>query len=70
MVVAEKRLHGKWRKILCFADKAAAQCVCGHSWLATVCRDLGIEIKVFSLPADLHATIVAAQQRQVMMNRA
>jgi hypothetical protein len=68
MLAAEKRLHGQWSKILCFADKAAAQCVCGRSWLATVCSDFSVEIKVFSLPADLHAAVVAAQQRQVMVN--
>ena len=68
MLAAEKRLDGQWRKILCFADRSAAQCVCGRSWLAAVCSDLGVAVKVFSLPADLHAAVVAAQKRQVMVN--
>lgn len=68
MLAAEKRLQGTWSKILCFADKAAAQCVCGRSWLAIACSDFGVKIKVFSLPADLHEAVVAAQQRQVMVN--
>jgi len=68
MLAAEKRLRGKWRKILCFADEDAAQCVRCRSWLAAVCRDLGVEVKVFSLPVDLHTAVVVAQQRQVMVN--
>ena len=68
MLTAESRLHGQWSKILCFADKVAAQCVCGGSWLAAACTDFGVEIKVLTLPPELHAAIVAAQQRQVMVN--
>lgn len=68
MLAAEKRLQGGWRKILCFADKAAAQCVSGRTWLATACSDFGIEVKVLQLPTDLHAAVVAAQKRQVMVN--
>jgi hypothetical protein len=64
MIAAEKRLHGRWRKILCFADPDAARCLCGRSWLAAVCRDFRVEIKILTLPADLHAAVVAAQQRQ------
>jgi hypothetical protein len=68
MLEAENRLQGPWHKILCFADETAAQCVCGRSWLTAACRDFGIKIKVFSLPADLHAAVVAAQLRQIMVN--
>jgi hypothetical protein len=69
MLAAEKHLQGQWRKILCFADESAAQCAIGRSWLAAVRDDLGIEVKVFRLPADLHAAVVAAQQRQTMVNQ-
>jgi hypothetical protein len=68
MFAAEKRLRGRWRKILCFADVDAAQAVSGRSWLAAICRDLRVEVKVFSLPTDLHQAVAAAQQRQAMVN--
>jgi hypothetical protein len=70
LIAVEKRHPGPWQKILCFADQAAAQCVSGSSWLATVCSDFGIVVRVFSLPPDLHEAVAAAQRRQVMVNPA
>ena len=67
LIAVEKRHPGPWQKILCFADQVASQCVSG-SWLATVCRDFGVTVRVFSLPPDLHEAVVAAQRRQVMVN--
>lgn len=68
LIAVEKRHPGSWKKILCFADQDTAQCVSGRSWLATVCRDFGVMVRVFSLPSDLHEAVVAAQRRQVMVN--
>lgn len=68
LIAVEKRHPGRWRKILCFADRAAAQCVSGSSWLAAVCSDFGVAVRVFSLPPDLHEAVVSAQRRQVMVN--
>jgi len=68
LIAVEKRQPGPWRKILCFADQGAAECVEGSSWLATVCRDFGVVVRIFSLPPDLHEAVVEAQRRQVMVN--
>lgn len=68
LAVERIRGGGQWRKMLCFADGATAQCLLGRSWLAEVCRTLDIEIHVLPLSSELRAKILAAQRRQVMVN--
>lgn len=69
LVAAEKSLGRKHRKIICFADKVAAACVRGKSWLAEVARDLGVEVISLELPPKTTASIRAAQEVQAMVNR-
>lgn len=69
LMVAEKALTGKWRKILCFADATAAAEVRGRSWLAKAAALEGFEILVLDLPSEIRESIVSAQARQVMINR-
>jgi hypothetical protein len=69
LMVTERVLAGRWRKILCFADAGAAGEVRGRSWLAKAVALEGIEILVLDLPAETRASIVAAQARQVMINK-
>jgi hypothetical protein len=55
---------GEARKILALADIAAAGHFQGRSWMAAAFRDLGIEVKVVSLPDAVRETIRRAQERQ------
>lgn len=65
---AEKRLGGKWRKILLFHDEAACKQLKGLSWLAEVCRENSFEICVVDKNKKLKKMIVATQGRQMMVN--
>jgi hypothetical protein len=58
-----------WRKILCFASAEAAKTVQGNSWLATAVERFGIEIHVIPLPEAEKDLLLAAQARQVMVNK-
>lgn len=52
------------RLILCVSDELAVAHLRGTSWQGAAIRDLGVEIEVVDLPADLSETIRAAQKRQ------
>ena len=52
------------RLILCVSDELAVAHLRGTSWQGAAIRDLGVEIEVVDLPADLTETIRAAQKRQ------
>ena len=69
LVAAEKSLGRKYRKIICFADKLAAACVLGKSWLAEVARALEVEVIPIELPPKTTASIRVAQELQAMVNR-
>lgn len=61
----ERRLFpGGTRKVLALADASAASHFTGRTWMAAALRDLGIEVVVVELPADVRAGILAAQVRQ------
>ncbi|MCC7483914.1 MAG: hypothetical protein IT529_02895 [Burkholderiales bacterium] len=68
--VLERALGGAWRKAMCFADKTAANVLRNKSWLAKASKDLGVEVIVLSLPDTVRSAVLAAQTRQVMVNRA
>lgn len=55
---------GEARKILALADPAAAGHFQGRSWMAAAFRDLGVEVRVVTLPAAVRERIRRAQQRQ------
>ncbi len=69
LVAAEKRLGGRWRKIICFANKDAAACVENRSWLSVVAEDLRIQVIVVKATARTIASVWAAQELQRMVNR-
>jgi hypothetical protein len=69
MLYAEKLLGGHWRKLLCFADGKAARILTGRSWLAEAARSFDIEVQVVPLPENVQASVKAAQDRQVMVNK-
>lgn len=52
------------RKILLFADSAAAKHLTGRSWVGQLLRAEGVELAFVSLPADLVDGIRTAQRRQ------
>ena len=64
LVFAARRIGGSPRLILLFADEAAATPFRGQGWSAAALREMGVEIEVVTLPADICATIVEAQRRQ------
>lgn len=55
---------GEARKILALTDTAAADHFQGRSWMAAAFRDLGIEVRVVSLPDAVREKIRRAQERQ------
>ena len=52
------------RLILCVSDELAVAHLRGRSWQGAAIRDLGVEIEVVTLPAEVVDTIRAAQKRQ------
>ena len=60
---------GAWRKILCFACPEAAKIVLGKSWLSAAAEHFGIEVHVVTLGHHEQALLLAAQARQVMINK-
>jgi hypothetical protein len=60
---------GRWRKIFCFADGAAANILLGKSWLAAAAQLLGVQVEVCELPPEIKNSILAAQARQFMVNK-
>jgi hypothetical protein len=69
MLLVENELGGHWRKIYCFADKAAAQKLSGDSWLACAAARFNIEPEVVDMPDDTRDSVLRAQDRQSMVNR-
>lgn len=69
LVVVEAELRRPCRKILGFADHAAASYLRGKSWLAAVVQALQIEVHVIDLPAEWRDRLQCAQARQVMVNQ-
>lgn len=69
LMLVERMLGGEWRKVCCFADERAARVLRGRSWLATAARVMSVEAVVVALPPELHQSVMAAQQRQVMVNK-
>jgi hypothetical protein len=59
-----KAIGGSPRLILLLSDEAAAAPFRGRSWYAAALSELGIEVLVVDLPADLRAQIRVAQIRQ------
>ena len=69
LMLAERSLGGSWRKVICLADPDAAKCLQGRTWLGAAAREFGIELCVLSLPIEDRTALLAAQARQVMVNR-
>jgi hypothetical protein len=67
--VLERALGGVWRKAMCFADDTAANVLRNRSWLARAARESGVEVIIVPLPEDVRAMVLAAQERQVMVNK-
>lgn len=68
LIYIEKELKGKWRKIICFADDAAAQYLRGTSWVAKAARTFDVEVRVVDLPEEQLNKVKSAQERQRMVN--
>jgi len=52
------------RLILCVSDELAVAHLRGRSWQGAAIRELGVELEVVDLPADLVGVLWAAQKRQ------
>ena len=69
MELVERLKGGQWRKIFCFGDSQAAKLLLGKSWLAAAANRLNVEIHVATLPETEREKLIAAQSRQVMINK-
>jgi hypothetical protein len=70
LVLLERILGGKWRKVLCFADETAANVARGKSWVALAAKEFGVEVIVERMPTAVAARVRAAQHNQRMVNPA
>jgi hypothetical protein len=61
---AEEKLGGRWRKVLCFADKKAAQIVQDETWIRKAASEIAAEVYVVPLPEKLTKKVLAAQKRK------
>lgn len=52
------------RKLLALSDPVAAAHFLGTSWMASALRDLGVEVVVVELPAEVIVAVKGAQRRQ------
>ena len=68
LILIEKKLGKKWRKIMCFASDEAAKYVQGKSWVSQAAKEFGIEVQVVQLPNELKNKVLLAQERQRMVN--
>jgi len=59
---------GNWRMFLCFADQTICSQLLSKSWLGHAIRNLGIELRAYPLPFPMRQAVLAAQERQVMVN--
>ncbi len=50
--------------ILCVSDEAAIHHLRGKSWQGQAIADLGVNLHVVAIPADVVASVSAAQKRQ------
>ena len=68
LIFIEEKLGEKWKKIICFADEAAAKYACGASWVSEAVRTFGIDVQVVRLSKEQLDRIKSAQRRQRMVN--
>jgi hypothetical protein len=62
--VDRSRYEGGARKILALTDDDAAKHFRGKTWMGSALRELGIEVRVVSLPDEMRSQIRKAQERQ------
>jgi hypothetical protein len=68
LLLLERKLSGAWTKLLCFGDHEAATLLTGRSWVATAASEFGVGLVVVEHSKQTVETLVAAQQRQRMVN--
>ncbi len=64
LLYVELLLSKSARKILLFADKAAARRFQGENWMARALEGFGVEIHVIGLPDEMREAVKKAQKRQ------
>ena len=69
MVIAEKWLGKKYRKIFVFADAEAAKGFQSGSWQTEAMKFLEVETMVVSLASDTRELVVKTQRKQNMGNQ-
>lgn len=68
LAYVRQRMGSEWRALFVFADQAAAASSLGRAWHVDAAQAFGIEIRVMALPDDLRSSVLAAQDRQRMIN--
>lgn len=68
LATVKQLTHRDARLVLALASDDAAKWLTGNTWLAAAAETWGVQIMVADLDADLKAKILAAQQRQRMVN--
>lgn len=69
LLFCERSLATTFRKIIVFADQAAASPFIGNGWKAACLKQHGIEIIVLNLSGTPARKVKEAQERQRMINR-
>ncbi|MDX6708983.1 MAG: hypothetical protein QOI48_4829 [Solirubrobacteraceae bacterium] len=60
--------HPDTRLVIAFADEKASRYATGGGWVAQALRTWNVDVEIIDIPQDLCDEILAAQQRQRMVN--
>lgn len=60
--------HHDTRLVIAFADEEASRYATGGGWVAQALRTWNVDVEIIDIPQDLRDEILAAQQRQRMVN--
>lgn len=64
LLYASQFVDGQYRRILLFADQAAAEHFRGSSWMARALAANAIEVEIIDLAPETRILLLQAQQRQ------
>lgn len=68
LLFIERLLGGRWKKIICLGDNAAANTLKGKSWVCAAAKEFGISVEVAPHSRKTMRAVLAAQLRQRMVN--
>jgi hypothetical protein len=68
LLFMERLLGGRWKKIICLGDNAAAKTLKGKSWVCAAANEFGITVEVVPHSKKTMRAVLSAQLSQRMVN--